>query len=82
MDSGAVLARGVSKTTLRNAAEATRGARSTDGSISRGSALGCASELTAIFLRGANDARKRGETYRVDRRIGAVYDILDGIATE
>ena len=64
MDPGAVSARGVSETTLRNAAEAIRMAGSTDGSISRGSALRCADELTAIFLRGANVARNRGKTAR------------------
>ena len=78
MGPGAVSALGATNTTMRDAAEAIRRSRSPDGALSRDSAVRCASELAAIFRRGANDARNRGE--QVDKRIGAIYALL-GITT-
>ena len=91
MDPGAFLARGVSKKAMRNAAEVIQMAKSTDGSISRGSAQRCAEELTAIFLRSARQkttrataragSRSHGSANHVERRVGAIYSLLDDIAT-
>ena len=91
MGPGAFSARGVSKTTVRNAVEAIRMATASDGSISRGSARRCADELRTIFLRGARQKATRatagagngshGSANHVERRIGAIYNILNDIAT-